>query len=113
MFCFLCYHYFRIDCGYEMIVCVYLQLLDMLKFYAGFEINEQTGEALTDTEMMIMHYDRITSLQVCVYCQLTTGNICMLSDYRYLYCQEIGLNLGVCMCVCVCDMHGLIGNARN
>lgn len=44
----------------------YLQLLEMLKFYAGFEINEQTGEALTDTEMMIMHYDRITSLQVCV-----------------------------------------------
>ncbi len=35
----------------------------MLKFYSGFEINEQTGEALTDHEMTDIHYDKITSLQ--------------------------------------------------
>ena len=40
------------------------QLLEVLKFYAGFEINEQTGEALTDSEMINKHYNRITSLQV-------------------------------------------------
>lgn len=41
-----------------------LQLLDMLKFYTGFEINDQTGNALTQKEMTTLHYDRITSLQV-------------------------------------------------
>ena len=35
----------------------------MLKFYTGFEINDQTGEALTDHEMTDQHYDCITSLQ--------------------------------------------------
>ncbi|XP_062502366.1 RNA helicase aquarius-like [Corticium candelabrum] len=39
------------------------QMLDMLKFYAGFEINDQTGLALTDHDMLDIHYDKITSLQ--------------------------------------------------
>lgn len=39
------------------------QLLDMLKFYANFEINDQSGESLTDRDMTKLHYDRITSLQ--------------------------------------------------
>lgn len=42
---------------------LYTQLLDNLSFYAGFEINEQAGEALTDHEMTDIHYDRIVSLQ--------------------------------------------------
>ena len=42
---------------------LFVQLLDMLMFYAGFEINEQTGEALTDHEMTEIHYSSITSLQ--------------------------------------------------
>ncbi|KAE8587504.1 hypothetical protein XENTR_v10021996 [Xenopus tropicalis] len=42
---------------------LFSQLLDMLKFYAGFEINDQTGNALTENEMTTIHYDRITSLQ--------------------------------------------------
>ena len=35
-----------------------------LKFYCGFEINDHTGEALTEHEMMEDHYQRITSLQL-------------------------------------------------
>ncbi|XP_009956789.1 PREDICTED: intron-binding protein aquarius [Leptosomus discolor] len=42
---------------------LFCQLLDMLKFYTGFEINDQTGNALTENEMTTIHYDRITSLQ--------------------------------------------------
>uniref|UniRef100_A0A8C4R663 RNA helicase aquarius n=1 Tax=Eptatretus burgeri TaxID=7764 RepID=A0A8C4R663_EPTBU len=42
---------------------LFRQLLDMLKFYVGFEINDQSGNALTDREMTNTHYDRITSLQ--------------------------------------------------
>ncbi|UYV62253.1 AQR [Cordylochernes scorpioides] len=39
------------------------QLLNMLKFYTNFEINDITGEPLTDHDMTKLHYDRITSLQ--------------------------------------------------
>ncbi len=46
---------------------LFVQLLEMLIFYAGFEINEQSGEALTDHEMTNIHYNRITSLQKAVF----------------------------------------------
>jgi intron-binding protein aquarius len=37
----------------------------MLEFYANFEINDETGDPLTDHDMTQLHYSRITSLQVC------------------------------------------------
>jgi len=43
---------------------LFRQLLDVLAFYATFEINEESGEARTDSEMTAIHYDQITSLQV-------------------------------------------------
>ena len=43
---------------------LFRQLLDVLAFYATFEINEESGEARTDSEMTAIHYDEITSLQV-------------------------------------------------
>lgn len=43
------------------------QLLEMLKFYARFEINEETGEPLTDHDMTQLHYTKITSLQKVVF----------------------------------------------
>jgi len=36
----------------------------MVEFYSGFEIDDQTGEPLTDKEMTAMHYKRIRALQV-------------------------------------------------
>ena len=36
----------------------------MLKFYARFEISEETGDPLTDHDMTEIHYTKITSLQV-------------------------------------------------
>ena len=36
----------------------------MLKFYARFEISEETGNPLTDHDMTELHYTKITSLQV-------------------------------------------------
>ncbi len=42
---------------------LFKQLLERLKFYSGFEINDQTGSPLTDHEMTDIHYDKITSLQ--------------------------------------------------
>ena len=38
-------------------------MLDMLKFYAGFEIDDFTGEPLTDAQMTELHYSKIVSLQ--------------------------------------------------
>jgi len=43
---------------------LFRQLLDVLDVYATFEINEESGEARTDSEMTAIHYDQITSLQV-------------------------------------------------
>ena len=42
----------------------FLQLLDMLKVYAEFEIDERTGEALTIHNRIDLHYDRVLALQV-------------------------------------------------
>jgi len=35
----------------------------MLKFYVRFEINDETGDCLTDHDVTQMHYKKITSLQ--------------------------------------------------
>ena len=40
------------------------QLLDMLKFYSSFEINDFTGAELTESEMIEQHYGYIMSMQV-------------------------------------------------
>ncbi|XP_058118487.1 RNA helicase aquarius [Anopheles ziemanni] len=42
---------------------LFSQLLDMLKFYARFEINDETGDPLTDHDMTQLHYAKIKSLQ--------------------------------------------------
>ena len=41
--------------------------MDQLKFYARFEISDETGDPLNDKEMMHIHYDRITSLQKAMF----------------------------------------------
>lgn len=43
------------------------QLLEMLKFYADFEIDDITGEALTDQQMMKKHYESIIKMQKIVF----------------------------------------------
>ncbi|XP_064403055.1 RNA helicase aquarius-like isoform X4 [Halichondria panicea] len=42
---------------------LFKQLLTRLRLYTGFEIDDQTGGALTDHQMTDQHYSRITSLQ--------------------------------------------------
>ena len=46
-----------------------VQLLERLKFYAGFEINDQSGSSLTDHEMTDIHYKRCTYTVVKCTCQ--------------------------------------------
>ena len=39
------------------------QLLQTLKFYTTFEIDDQTGEAKTEAEVLELHYEKLKSLQ--------------------------------------------------
>ncbi|XP_054156654.1 RNA helicase aquarius-like [Oppia nitens] len=43
------------------------QLLEMLVFYADFEIDDMTGEAMTYQQIMKQHYDAIHRLQIQVF----------------------------------------------
>lgn len=40
------------------------QLLEMLRFFEGFEINDYTGNALTDEDMNAQHSAKLQNLQV-------------------------------------------------
>ncbi|CAG8455667.1 2479_t:CDS:10 [Acaulospora colombiana] len=42
---------------------LFKKLLDILKFYVGFEIHDHTGLALTDDEMTELHCKKLTALQ--------------------------------------------------
>ena len=44
-----------------------IQLLERLKFYAGFEINDQSGSGLTDHEMTDTHYKKYGNTHVYIY----------------------------------------------
>ena len=46
---------------------LFSQLVDQVRFYTRFEINDQTGEPLTDKEMTSIHYSRMSSLQRAVF----------------------------------------------
>jgi len=43
------------------------QLVDMLRFYQGFEINNQTGQPLSDDDLMTSHYERLQRLQLIAF----------------------------------------------
>ena len=43
------------------------QLLQTLKFYASFEIDDQTGEAKSEAEMLELHYEKLKALQKGVF----------------------------------------------
>jgi intron-binding protein aquarius len=46
---------------------LFSQLLERLKFYCGFEVDNHTGEPLTEHNMTTTHYNRITSLQLAAF----------------------------------------------
>ena len=61
---------------------LFLQLLERLKFYAGFEINDQLGSSLTDHEMTDIHYNKY----ICptpVSCYTTGYCLCGASHVPY------------------------------
>jgi intron-binding protein aquarius len=68
------------------------QLLEILKFYTGFEIDDQTGEALTEAEMNELHYKELSCLQKGVFKYFkddlqvfSLTNIANIDKREYLY----------------------------
>lgn len=54
-----------------MVVYIFLlQLLEMLKLYARFEISDENGEPLSEHDMTQLHYGRITSLQKAAFARI-------------------------------------------
>lgn len=46
---------------------LFAQLVDLLQFYEGFEINDHTGTQLTDHEVLESHYSRLKSFQLLAF----------------------------------------------
>ncbi|RDY09866.1 Intron-binding protein aquarius, partial [Mucuna pruriens] len=46
---------------------LFAQLVDLLQFYEGFEINDHTGTQLTDHEVLESHYNRMQSFQLLAF----------------------------------------------
>lgn len=46
---------------------LFAQLVDLLQFYEGFEINDHTGTQLTDHEVLESHYSRLQAFQLLAF----------------------------------------------
>ncbi|XP_037896069.1 RNA helicase aquarius [Glossina fuscipes] len=64
------------------------QLLDMLKFYSRFEINDVTGDSLTDHDMTQLHYKKITSLQRAAFAKFPDLRLFALSNVASVDSRE-------------------------
>lgn len=59
---------------------LFAQLVDLLQFYEGFEINDHVGTQLKDDEVLQSHYDRFLAFQLLTFkkvpqvCNLFTRN---------------------------------------
>ncbi len=49
---------------------LFSQLIDLLRFYQGYEINDQTGTQLSDDEVLQAHSTRLQALQRLVFKQV-------------------------------------------
>jgi intron-binding protein aquarius len=49
---------------------LFSQLIDLLRFYQGYEINDQTGTQLSDDEVLLAHSSRLQALQRLVFKQV-------------------------------------------
>lgn len=51
---------------------VFTQLVDNLQMYSSFEVNDLTGEALSEQEMISAHYEKMSALQRSTYTDFPT-----------------------------------------
>ncbi|XP_021693013.1 intron-binding protein aquarius [Aedes aegypti] len=67
---------------------LFAQLLDMLKFYARFEINDETGDPLTDHDMTQIHYSKIKALQKAAFAKFPDLRLFALSNVANVDTRE-------------------------
>lgn len=67
---------------------LFLQLLDTLKFYSRFEINDETGDALTDHDMTQNHYLKIVSLQRAAFAKFPALKLFALANVAAVDTRE-------------------------
>lgn len=67
---------------------LFLQLLDTLKFYSRFEINDETGDALTDHDMTQNHYSKIVSLQKAAFAKFPSLKLFALTNVAAVDTRE-------------------------
>uniref|UniRef100_A0A182NDY0 RNA helicase aquarius n=1 Tax=Anopheles dirus TaxID=7168 RepID=A0A182NDY0_9DIPT len=60
----------------------------MLKFYARFEINDETGDPLTDHDMTQLHYAKIKSLQKAAFAKFPNLRLFALSNVANVDTRE-------------------------
>jgi len=71
---------------------LFAQLVDLLQFYEGFEINDHTGVQLTDHEVVESHYSRLQSFQLLAFKKI--DKVC-----AYIILNESYLPLISCLSV--------------
>jgi intron-binding protein aquarius len=74
--------------------CLFSKLLARFCFYERFEIDDFTGEALSELRMTELHCDRLRFLQRVCYQHMGDN----LRDLRYRLTRAFVM----CVCVCVC-----------
>ncbi|XP_053613810.1 RNA helicase aquarius isoform X2 [Plodia interpunctella] len=67
---------------------LFTQLLQMLKFYAHFEISDETGDPMTDRDMTLQHYSRITSLQKAAFAKFPDLRLFALANVASVDTRE-------------------------
>ncbi|ORY86605.1 P-loop containing nucleoside triphosphate hydrolase protein [Neocallimastix californiae] len=84
-------------------IILFIQLLDILKFYSQFEINDFTGYSLSDGDMTKMHYSNIKKLQLIVFSkfsdelkELALSNVGKIEKHEetlHELCEEVGIRV--------------------
>ena len=63
---------------------LFAQLVDLLQFYEGFEINDHAGTQLTDDEVLQSHYDRMQSFQLLAFKKVPKVSTCATIEILFL-----------------------------
>lgn len=69
---------------------LFRQLLEMLRFYVSFEIDDFTGEQLTDHEMLSKHYGKVKTLQQIAFRNFEELKEFALSNVSNIDRREVG-----------------------
>jgi len=85
---------------------LFSQLLEQVRFYTRFEINDQTGEPLSDKDMMSVHYARMSKLQRAVFVKypelrsLALATIASIEDRDQLVKHFLSVNRDTLYDIC-------------